>query len=198
MGEFSNISLRGARTMKRKIAMLAVLVICVASVAAGSLAYFNAEGTAHNVITTGGVDITLQEWADDERQTPFENLTGIMPDTRVTKIAEVKNTGASPVWVRVQVTKSIELTREGTPDTDMVALNINTADWSAGADGYYYYNAALAPGETTAPIFTEVTFRAEMGNEYQNATAAVDVAAQAVQTANNGTAATDAAGWPAA
>ena len=73
--------------MKRKIAMLAVLVICVASVAAGSLAYFNAEGTAHNVITTGGVDITLQEWADDERQTPFENLTGIMPDTRVTKIA---------------------------------------------------------------------------------------------------------------
>lgn len=182
--------------MKRKIAILAVLVICVASVAAGSLAYFNAEGTAHNVITTGGVEITLQEWADDERLTPFENLTGIMPDTRVTKIAEVKNTGASPVWVRVLVTKSIELTREGTPNTDMVALNINTAAWSAGADGYYYYNSALAPGETTVPIFTEVTFRPEMGNEYQNATATVDVTAQAVQTANNGATAAEAAGWP--
>lgn len=184
--------------MKRKIAILAVLVICVASVAAGSLAYFNAEGTAHNVITTGGVDITLQEWADEDRLTPFEDITGIMPDTRVTKIAEVKNSGASPVWVRVLVTKSIELTREGTPNTDMVALDINTTDWSAGADGYYYYNSALAPGETTAPIFTEVVFRPEMGNEYQNATATVDVAAQAVQTANNGESAAEAAGWPAA
>ena len=37
-----------------------------------------------------------------------------------------------------------------------------------------------------------------MGNEYQNATATVDVIAQAVQTANNGTSAADAAGWPAA
>lgn len=196
--KFTNISLRGDWTMKRKILMLAVLVICVASVAVGSLAYFNAEGTAHNVITTGGVDITLQEWADDEKTQPFEDLTGIMPNTEVTKIAEIKNTGASEAWVRVKIEKTIELTRDGTPNTDMVALNINTADWTAGEDGYYYYNAALAPGETTAPVFTTVTFRPEMGNEYQNATAIVDVAAQAVQTANNGTAAANAAGWPAA
>ena len=184
--------------MKRKILLLALLVICVTGVAAGSLAYFNAEGAAHNVITTGGVDITLREWADDEKTQPFQDLTGIMPNTEVTKIAEIENTGASEVWVRVKIEKNIELTRDGTPNTDMVALDINTADWTAGADGYYYYNVALAPGETTAPVFTTVTFRPEMGNEYQNATATVDVIAQAVQTANNGTSAADAAGWPAA
>ena len=81
-----------------------------------------------------------------------------MPNTEVTKIAEIENTGASEVWVRVKIEKNIELTRDGTPNTDMVALNINTADWTAGADGYYYYNVALAPGETTAPVFTTVTF----------------------------------------
>ena len=35
-----------------------------------------------------------------------------------------------------------------------------------------------------------------MGNVYQNSTAHVDVNAYAVQYANNGTGALDAAGWP--
>lgn len=65
-----------------------------------------------------------------------------------------------------------------------------------GKDGYYYYKEALKPGEVTAPIFTAVTFKPEMGNEYQNATATVDVSAQAVQTANNGDTVMDAKGWP--
>ena len=37
-----------------------------------------------------------------------------------------------------------------------------------------------------------------MGNEYQNATATVDVFAQAVQTANNGATVMAAQGWPKA
>ena len=65
-----------------------------------------------------------------------------------------------------------------------------------GADGYCYYSRPLKPGQVTEPVFTKVTFNAAMGNEYQNATATVDVAAQAVQTANNGSTVTDAQGWP--
>ena len=49
--------------MKRKLLILSVLVICIATLAAGTLAYFTSEGTAHNVITTGGVEIAVQEWA---------------------------------------------------------------------------------------------------------------------------------------
>lgn len=37
-----------------------------------------------------------------------------------------------------------------------------------------------------------------MGNEYQNATATVNVSAQAVQNANNGDTVMDAKGWPKA
>ena len=183
--------------MKRKLLILSVLAICIATLAAGTLAYFTSEGKAHNVITTGGVEIAVQEWADENKQTPFEDLEGIMPGMTVTKIAEIKNTGASDAWVRVKVEKNIKLQGEGTPDTSLVELTLNTADWTE-KDGYYYYTKVLKPGEVTAPIFTAVTFKPDMGNEYQNATATVDVTAQAVQTANNGDTVMDAQGWPAA
>ena len=181
--------------MKRKLLILSVLAICIATLAAGTLAYFTSEGKAHNVITTGGVEITVQEWADEGKTKPFEDLTGVMPNTTVTKIAEIKNTGASDAWVRVKVEKNIKLQGEGTPDTSLVELTLNTADWTE-KDGYYYYTKVLKPGEVTVPVFTAVTFNAAMGNEYQNATATVDVAAQAVQTANNGDTVMDAKGWP--
>ena len=181
--------------MKRKLLILSVLAICIATLAAGTLAYFTSEGKAHNVITTGGVEITVQEWADEEKTKPFEDLTGVMPNTTVTKIAEIKNTGASDAWVRVKVEKNIKLQGEVTSDTSLVELTLNTADWTE-KDGYYYYTKVLKPGEVTAPIFTAVTFKPDMGNEYQNATATVDVVAQAVQTANNGATVMDAQGWP--
>lgn len=183
--------------MKRKLLILSVLAICVATMAAGSLAYYNYEDTAHNVITSGGVTIAIQEWADKEKQTPFKDLEGIMPDMSVTKLAEVKNTGAAEAWIRVKVEKAIKLTGEGTPDTDLVELDLNTEDWTLDEDGWLYHNEAVAPGEITAPIFTTVTFNKTMGNEYQNSTATVDISAQAVQTANNGESALTASGWPA-
>ena len=183
--------------MKRKLLILSVLAICVAMLAGGTLAFFTSEDKAHNVITTGGVEITLQEWADEAKTTPFKDLTGVMPNTTVTKIAEIKNTGASDAWVRVKVEKNIKLQGDGTPNTGLVELKLNTVDWTE-KDGYYYYNKILKPGEITAPVFTSVSFAADMGDEYQDATATVDVFAQAVQTANNGTSALTASGWPAA
>lgn len=184
--------------MKRKLLLISILAICVAIAAAGTIAYYNAEDTAHNVITTGGVSIALQEWADQDRETPFENLNGIMPGKTVTKIAEVKNTGASAAWIRVTVQKNIILSGEGTPDSNLIRLDLNESAWTLGDDGYLYYNQPLQPNEVTAPIFTSVQFDASMGNLYQKAKVTVDVFAQAVQTANNGESALTAQGWPAA
>lgn len=185
--------------MKRKILCLSVIAIMLAILAAGTIAYFTAEGRAHNVITTGSVEIELKEWADENKTEPFKNLEGVMPNTTVTKIAEIKNIGKSDAWIRVKIQKSIELKYEGNPDTDLVELNLNDTDWITDGE-YYYYKNALKPGETTTSIFTSVTFKAAMGNEYQGAKATVDVYAQAVQTANNP--ATDGdvktvKGWPA-
>lgn len=183
--------------MKRKLLILSILAICLATVAAGSLAYFTAEDTAHNVITTGGVAIELREWADDEKTTPFEDLDGILPGAAATKIVEIENTGEAEAWIRVKIKKDIALIQPGTPDNGLVELDLNTADWTAGKDGYFYCNAPVAPGDVTAPLFTTVSFNVTMGNEYQNATASVNIFAQAVQTANNGETVFNATGWPA-
>lgn len=181
--------------MKKKLLILSVLVICIATLAGGTIAYFTSEGRAHNVITTGGVEIELHEWADAEHKVPFKDVSGVMPGAAVTKIVEVKNTGSAPAWVRVSVDKNIQLQGGGTPNLDFVELNINEDDWTL-RDGYYYYNTALAAGKTTEPLFTTVRFNVNMNNDYQNSTATVDVYAQAVQTANNGSTALTAAGWP--
>ena len=185
-----------ANTMKRRALILSALALLAALFAAGTIAYFTAEGQAHNVITTGGVDIAVQEWADEDKTQPFQDPTGVMPGTTVTKIAEVKNTGAADAWVRVQVTQSIQRDKELYPNDGLVTLDYNTTDWTQGEDGYFYYNKVLKPGEVTEPIFTNVAFSGTMDNAYQGAQVVVDVAAQAVQTAHNGSTVTDAKGWP--
>ncbi len=190
-----DISSKGERNMKRKLLILSILAICISMLAVGSLAYFNSEDAAHNVITTGSVKIEVQEWADAEKKTPFEDMEGIMPDMSVTKIAEVKNIGASDAWIRVKVSKAIELAEDGTPDNSLVVLDLNTESW-VERDGYLYYNKSVKPDEVTEPVFTTVRFDKSMGNEYRNASIRVNVEAEAVQTANNGDSALTAQGWP--
>lgn len=181
--------------MKRKLLILSVVAICLASLAAGTLAYFNKADIAHNVITTGSIDIEINEWADVEKKTPFEDLDGIMPGQTETKIVEIKNTGASSAYIAVKVEKTILLGNgEETAATDAVSLDINTTYWTE-KNGYYYYNTAVEPGELTEPIFTTVSFDRTMGNEYQKCTVTIDVNAYAVQSANNGTDPTLAKGW---
>lgn len=186
--------------MKRKVLLVSAIAICLAIAVSGTLAFFTAEDTAHNVITSGGIQIELQEWADEEKTVPFpENgVTGVMPGSEITKIAEVKNTGADPAWVRVRVEKNITLSEgaEGEIDLGLMQLSFDESAWTLGEDGYYYYNKALAPGQVTEPLFASVSFDIAMSNLYQNSTAAVDVTAQAVQTANNGETVMNAAGWP--
>ena len=183
--------------MKRKLLIVSVLAILVAVTAAGTLAYFTDTGTAHNVITTGNVKIELNEWADEARTQPFQDKTGVMPGTKVTKIVEVENTGTGAAFVRLRVETEV-LSAEGVKmGPKHVRLDFNQTDWIY-QDGYYYYarSRPLEPGKTTEPLFTAVTFDPLMGNEYQNASAHVKVIAYAVQSANNGDSPQAAKGWP--
>ena len=187
--------------MKKKVLVTALLVLCLALVGYGTVAYFTADGTARNVITSGNISITLDETAVDESGAvvEFKDVTGVMPGAQISKIVQVTNTGDNPAWVRVSVDKRIELARgvDGTPDTSLVTMDLDNEHWTL-QDGYYYYNVVLAPGAQTEPLFTTVTFDTSMGNMYQNSTAYIDVYAAAVQTANNGATVMDAAGWPTA
>ena len=189
--------------MKRKLLLLSVLVICVAIAAVGTLAFFNTKAVAHNVITTGGVNIELHEYADEACKTDYNtNKTGIMPGMTVDKYARIALAeGSADAWVRVKFEKKItfaagnEHAQGKTPDLDLVELTMPEG-WIAGNDGWYYLEAPLT---SNTPVFAlnSVTFDVAMGNEYQGATATVDIVAEAVQKANSGDTIKDDIFWPA-
>ena len=189
--------------MKRKLLLLSVMVICIAIAAAGTLAFFNGDATAHNVITTGKVGITVNEYAkydaaDTAKREEFtNNQTGIMPGTTVDKIVVVSGEdGTADAWVRVKFVTKVT-SADGT-ELNANKIQLNTgANWINGEDGWFYYNAPVKANQEAAPALLSVQFDATMGNTYQGATATVDVLAQAVQCANNGTSAQTAGGWPA-
>lgn len=185
--------------MKRKLLAAALAAACLSVAAYGTVAYFTAEDTAVNVITAGNIAIELQETAIPEGggdPVPFEDLDGVMPGAETSKIVEVKNTGDNPAYIRIRLETAVELAAGGEGDASLLSMDINTESWTE-RDGYYYYNEKLAAGETSAPLFTTVTFSKDMGDAYQNGKATVSVFVSATQAEHNGGSALDAAGWPA-
>lgn len=192
--------------MKRKLLIASVLVIVIASLSLGTLAYFTGNTTAHNVITSGNIDIELVEKTksgDTLVDFPKEGISGVMPGADVSKIVTVKNTGSGTAWIRVKVTSQITGAEDPPPVIELgnelipvMTFDIGS-DWIDGGDGYYYYKNPVAAGKSTTELLQTVHFAKEMGNEYQNCTANLIVEAQAVQTANNGETVQAAAGWPA-
>lgn len=194
-----NQKMRAKRRMNRKlIAVVALLVSIVTVLAAGgTLAYFTAEETAYNVITTGCLYMDLVEETTGGKPWPEGGITGVMPAMDVDKVVYVENVGSVPFFTRVSMDQVI-IPAEGSDaqlSFEYISIDLNTEQWIAHEDGYYYYYRILQPGEKTEPLFTKVHFAPEMGNEYMDATVEIYVLAQAVQSANNGEDPLLAMGW---
>ncbi len=193
--------------MKKKVIALCLVVILLSMLGSGTLAYYSAKAAAHNVITTSGVDITLVEKTRKPDATledfPREGISGVMPGDAISKQVFVENNEES-AWVRLKVTKAILLDGKQTSlDTALIGLDINTADWTDGGDGWYYYKTPVDKGGRTTNLFTTVTFSGPaMDNAYQGCAVHLNVQAQAVQSANNALPAsgdyTKIPGWPEA
>lgn len=208
--------------MKKKILTVATIAMLVSIATSGTLAYFNAKGQAHNVITTGGVGIEIVEKIPDgddpdTELDDFEDVSGVMPGADVDKIVTVKNIGEAEAWIRVWV--NVGISESGDPITnptiknlpltittaagkeiDVITYEVDESKWLHGEDGYYYYLKPVDKGDSTDILFDKVHFAKEMGNEYQNCIVLIDVSAEAVQTANNpipsGGDVSDIKGWP--
>ena len=185
--------------MKKKIFAIALLAILLSICAYGTVAYFTHEDTVTNVITMADVKFELLKYSQDEFgvQKPAVQEMDVVPGKAISNIVEVKNTGSHAAWIRISVTKALELAagQTGEVDLDLVLLDLNTEHWIE-KDGYYYYDQMLQPGMTTEPLYTNVSFAWDMDNRYQNSTAYVTVITHAVQAANNGATVFEAAGWP--
>lgn len=183
--------------MKKRMLTAALALCCLAVLATGTLAYFTAEETAKNVITMGSLKMDLVELNADGQ--PWTDVENIVPGMEVTKKAYVENNGSVDFYTRVKIEKRfVPVQGDELPklDTGLVELNINEKYWKLDEDGFYYYKEPVKPDEETEPLFTTVTFSPNMGNEYQNVKAIIDLDAQAVQSRNNGERALEATGWP--
>ena len=184
------------------MAALVLAAICMSFGIAGTVAYFTSSSDSHNVIQTApGVHLSLAE----------EFAFGVMPGDTVegdevkNKVLVMADADSATAWVRVKVTKSIELA-EGeaeTPNPDVVFISFNEtgddAKWQKGAtDDWWYYKGKLSAGQSTENLFDLIYFSDyDMDNKYKNAKVTVSIKAQGVQAKNNGDTVFQAKGWPA-
>lgn len=175
-----------SKTWKKRILCLTMLIVGLAIIASGTAAYFVAEETSYNVITTGLIAMKLVEEAADGKPWTGGAITNVVPATAVDKVVYVKNEGTAPFYTRIQLAKVIIPAPGVTEElsVDMIHLDIDTRYWTE-MDGFYYYNEAVDVRGKTEPLFTKVSFAPEMGNEYMNATVKILMQAQAVQSDNN-------------
>ena len=76
------------RSLKTKLLALSVVLILAALSVYGTLAYFTAQGTARNAVTTGDIKIALEErmlTPTVKKTVPFENQLGVMPGSDVSR-----------------------------------------------------------------------------------------------------------------
>ena len=186
---------------KRKILALAIIAFMCALIVGGTSAYFTFSDRAHNIITTSGIAIELIEDTNqvgvDGRAIPFTNVTDAMPGDVISKIPKVKNIDDGDAYIRMRITANVNYPdgKSNRISPDMFNLDIDAANWQS-SNGYYYYNQELGKNQITAPLFTTVTIPDSLSDQYQGATFSLDVYAEAVQVANNGSNVMEAKGWP--
>ena len=188
--------------MKKKIISFALVISVLAMLATGTAAYFTAEGTATNVFTTGKVDVavvetTLIDGEEADYETILDNgKLAVMPTATVSKIVKVEALPeCADIYIRAKVDVEIQMAEETSePNLDLITISFNEADWTL-IDGWYYYKGTIKAGEKTEMLFDTVSFSKDMGNEYQNATATINITAQAVQADHNGDNVFTAKGW---
>lgn len=162
------------------------LVAAIALMSVGvTLAAWTASTRETNVLTLGNVDISLNEY--------YEENDSVLPGVDVVKKVWVTNTGDNDCYVRVLVKKSWdEQSGRTTPSTDWIIPTYNTAYWKRAAvepyEGYecWYYKDILAPGDEAKPLFENFQLDAEHFDidTYGNFTGHIIVKAEAVQSDN--------------
>ena len=185
---------------KKKIAVIGVIVILLALLAGVTYSAITRQAVARNVITTGKIDIALEERGAASGS--YAQPIPMLPGTAVDLAATLRNVETTqPAWVRarvdVELRDIVNYPVSVTPEELASILHLPQGRGWVEKDGWLYYDGELKPGQTTGDVFTSVTFAADMPNKFQNCTASVTVIAQAVQVKNNGSTVFEALGWPA-
>ena len=195
--------------VKKALLLLIALLLIFAAVSA-TLANDVVEGRTRNVITTGSVNITIEEGTDDSvpsvlKGTKTEQGTiafeDVMPTKSYSKEVKISN-AAEKCWLRVKVDYSMATPEAGVDYAPAAVIKPNydeSGKWIKQEDGYFYYREPLEKNQSTEKLFTQVTIAPETGNEYAGKTVQMIITAEAVQCKNNmpdSSSVLDVVGWP--
>jgi len=128
--------------------LLALLFIATAAIWATYALLIDTDSVV-NTFVAGENEIEIEEF--------FSPPPELKPGTVIRKEPSVRNTGNLPVFVRVRA----DFTSSAAEDF-CEPLDINLARGWTGkqADGYYYYEPILRPGQATPALFTTVKIKA--------------------------------------
>lgn len=156
--------------MKKKVLIVALVVVVLAVMVSGTMAYFTAEDEVANTFTVGSVEIEIYENGEETtsdtfpfgRLIPIVNTASPGEDVHyVKKVVEVKNTGINSAYIRVHIAIPTAL-------VGYLHLEWNETGWlkqtgtAASVDGVVYtiytydYNTAVASGDFTSELLRGV------------------------------------------
>lgn len=156
----------------------AELALAAALCAGGTLAGWRTSSTVTNHISTATVQGIVEE--------KYEQGQTITPGQTVEKCVWVKNTGTASSLVRAKVV--IDWDDETAADmdaTDCVFPAYNTADWTQGEDGYWYYNDIVEPNQCSTALFESFTVSPNLTNELAGRTGHIGVTMELLQASGD-------------
>ena len=176
---------------KKTLLLLLALIVIFAAVSA-TLANDAVEARTRNRITTGSVEIAIDETSPDGEGRITGTITGqgiefenVMPGQTASKIVTIRN-DAEACWLRVRVDISVDPEpTDGSDPKELIVPNFSGDNWVKDGE-YYYYDQHMEKGDVTAPaLFDSVLFAPGMGNDYAGAVIKLTVTAEAIQYRNN-------------
>jgi len=152
--------------------LIALAVLAMVGIVAGTIAYFTSEAVFPNVFKTKTYNTELTE--------EFKSPEDWTPGTITDKVVSAKNTGNIDLAVRVSYTEEWVAADETTkPSTTLPngeqSVILHTPETEVGnwtekqADGYYYYKKGLTNGQS-ATFIDYVTFNKNADVEYDEET----------------------------
>ena len=179
---------------KSRLLLIALAAILVTMLTQPTLAFYTTIGRATNVVTSGSIQLQIHEKTADGSDFPDEGVY-IIPGDIVSKRVTIENICTHPFYLRVKLDSTT--TSQDLSADECLNMDIDTENWTY-ADGYYYFNRILQPGETTPALFTQVEIvGSKVDQSHVGAALHLTVNAYAVQSENNpADEPWDAAGWP--
>lgn len=199
------------KNVKNKVvASLAVLGL-VAGTFGLTAAYFTDSDNTTNKFEIGSIETELHEPEWDKSVNEDGELENVIPSKAYAKDPQIENVGENNAWVYLEVKipyATVETTEEDGTVVDAEEIELFTMEtvdpsmWTQlsherGDDGFYTYvfgyNNAIAPGETTEPLFENIRFANLTEDQtfdtdtFENSVLDVPVKSMAIQEEETGT-----------